>query len=919
MITRSDLEKLRNRSDLERFLDKNYESDIAAFLKDLDKSINSLFRTNLKDASALADSSEKVFKYLPEKYYPRYLTVRGRIENWSGNHRQALKHYEKARNLLLQQGDREAVARLGKGLIDIYTYLGKYDSALEVGKYSLSYYRRHNRRQDVGQVLNNIGNIYHRQDNNRQALNYYNKARDKFSEAGGIPLAIVEFNRANIYANMNHLGEAEKLYSESARLYRGSGMDIAETQADYARAYLSYLDDRYTKAIKIFDNVHDKLSSLGDYKKAAVAELDMVEINIHLNQYGSAIMSADKIIPEFDRLDMPYEKAKVAYFAAEAHYKLGDYEKASKRLKQADRIFNREKNNLWMGMVQILKSRLLSARKQHKRSIEAAREAISYFKASKDERRLIDAETAFAEAMMKSGQTGPAVKEARKLLKRKPAGYQLYYIYYLTGRCYYIEKDYDKAIEPLKKAADTAEKMLAGLYPDEIRAFFAADKYDCYRLLVDCMIRADRVDQSYLTNLSALSLINSRMVTAEPQEKQVPAELIRARDQLRAALKKLNQTPGGEFRSVSEQQKDYYRLEKKLWATERKIRSHVYPENVPSTFDYRHPDPEKISKTDFTIINYFMTESRLGAFCTYQGKTDFIDLGLETSELEIILRKLHFVFEGAVFSLRDNGSTKHISREILNKIYKIIFEKLEPSIVGNNIVIIAEGILGQVPYHALLNNDGRYLKDRFQINLIVDPIDLENRVSPHISPKKAAAVFAVASGVYPAIDEEAAQIAKIWGKTKVYSGEEADHKTLLGQLGSGNGFVHIAAHAARSSENPLFSKILLGDGPFFPFDLFQTGINCDLVTLSGCQTAAPGLYYGNSFSLAKAFYQAGSRFVIASLWPVADKLSMHFMVEFYKSLKSEKDINKAYRSALNHTFEITDNPAFWGAFMLLGL
>ncbi len=106
---------------------------------------------------------------------------------------------------------------------------------------------------------------------------------------------------------------------------------------------------------------------------------------------------------------------------------------------------------------------------------------------------------------------------------------------------------------------------------------------------------------------------------------------------------------------------------------------------------------------------------------------------------------------------------------------------------------------------------------------------------------------------------------------------------------------------------------------FFPFDLLRTGVAAELVTLSGCQTAAPGLYYGNSFSLAKAFYQAGSRYVLATLWPVSDRLTEIFMSEFYMQLKQTGSPTRAYADALRQLQTATDHPASWAAFVLIGV
>ncbi len=209
--------------------------------------------------------------------------------------------------------------------------------------------------------------------------------------------------------------------------------------------------------------------------------------------------------------------------------------------------------------------------------------------------------------------------------------------------------------------------------------------------------------------------------------------------------------------------------------------------------------------------------------------------------------------------------------------------------------------------------------DMYQIKMAVNPDSLLARARAlHGFGNRRNAVFAISSDSLPSTGAEASRIKEIFKKANLYIDEKAVSDKLLYEIRNSDGFIHIAAHASRSSENPLFSRILLGDGPFFPFDLFQSGIRAELITLSGCQTAAPGLYYGNSFSLAKSFFQAGAKYVLATLWPVSDKISMLFMNRFYDSLKRKKSIFTAYLDAVNEIKGITDNPAFWGSFILLG-
>jgi tetratricopeptide (TPR) repeat protein len=921
MITTAQIQKLGTREAVNEFIASRYDNDVEKFLSEVVKTISHLIRTDLKEAGRLVAAAEPLFRHFPKRFEPRMLAIKGRYSHWTGDYSCALKHYKKAIKLFEKDGDREAVARTGKGLMDVNMYLGRYDVALKIGRKSLRYYRRRKMLNDCGQVLTNIGNVYHRMDNNRMALRYYDKARAIFQRGGGIPLAIVEYNRANIYSNLNKLRKAEALYQVAASLYRQLGVHIAENQARYSLGYLLFLEDRYTEAIKVFEDVFEKFVDLGDSKSAAVTQLDMVEINVQLNQYSSAIMIADHIIPELRRLGMRYEEAKAYFFASDARVRLGDYELAAEQLKSAEALFTREGNNLWLGMIHIARSKLYMARGKYARAIRAAGDAKSCFVKSGDERRKIDAEIVLLEAVLKSGDISGALKLSRSLSKKKLISYQSYNLNCLRGQCYYSLQDYVRALTRFKAAVSIVEKMLSGLYPDELRFFFVVDKYSSYKSVVDCLLQMGRVNDSFLTNLKALETINWRAAYEKKAMAEVPSRLLERRNEFRAALKKLSRSPRSSQRATG-RVSSYYSIEQKLWSNERRIRSILYPEAKDSwqVIGLKAADVRRHLRSDETIVNFLSTESMTGAFCATTSKVEFVELDITPDELEILLRKLHFIFEKAVFGLRDAERTKQIAEYYLGEIYQRLFEPLIPYIVGRRIFMIADSRFDQVPLMALKDGQGRYLKERFELRIVVNPEDLTRRRSD-IKPWKAGrnAIFAVSSDLLPSIDAEAKKIKSFFRGSKLYINEKANVDNLNRELKEADGFVHIAAHASRSSENPLFSRILMGDGPFFPFDLFESGVKAGLVTLSGCQTAAPGLYFGNSFSLAKAFYQAGSQHVLASLWPVSDKLSMLFMIDFYKTLADVGDVYLAYLNAVEKIITLSDNPAFWSSFVLLGI
>ncbi|MEW5924043.1 MAG: CHAT domain-containing protein [Candidatus Zixiibacteriota bacterium] len=613
------------------------------------------------------------------------------------------------------------------------------------------------------------------------------------------------------------------------------------------------------------------------------------------------------------------EEARAYYFASVARIHLKDFDPAAKQLRKAEQLFTKEQSQFWLGMVNAAKSRLNLARGRYAQALQFASDSGKFFAKSGSERHRVDAEIIVIETVLASGDHQRAIKLAVPLLKRRLTSHQIHNLRFLIGKCYYEKGDYSAALKEFREAVKIIEKMLKGLYPDEIRFFFVMDRYESYQLMIDCLLKLGRIKDSFMSNLKALEIINHRTIHTEKTDRKITPELIEKRNNLRAALKRLNQSTKSGQRGV-ERLNTYYSLEHRLWSNERKIRAVLYPHGEFGTIDLSdHKEVFKHIKSDETVINFFSSSNMIGAFCASGQKVRFIKYEIQPGEFDILLRKLHFIFENAVFGQRDVDRSYKISEHYLNIIYQKIIEPLLPYISGHHVIFVADGLFGQIPFTALRDGNGQYIKDRFTINTIVNPQDLKSRSGILRNLKsRHNAVFAVSSDLLPQIDIEARHIKSIFGRSRLFVNDRASCLNLTNELKEADGFLHIAAHASRSSENPLFSRILMNDGPFFPFDLFQSGVKAELVTLSGCQTAAPGLYYGNSFSLAKAFYQAGSHHVLATLWPVSDKLSMLFMINFYETLADVGNVYQAYQSAVNHIIGITDNPAFWGSFVLLG-
>lgn len=143
--------------------------------------------------------------------------------------------------------------------------------------------------------------------------------------------------------------------------------------------------------------------------------------------------------------------------------------------------------------------------------------------------------------------------------------------------------------------------------------------------------------------------------------------------------------------------------------------------------------------------------------------------------------------------------------------------------------------------------------------------------------------------------------------------------------------VHFATHALVDRRNPELSGIVLSlydkdgrpdDGFLRAGDVYRLDMPVDLVVLSACDSAdgeAPGAE--GVYSLSRAFFHAGARRVVASLWPVDDRAGAQFMEQFYKALLQEGAAPEVALAAAQRQLRESPRwraPTYWAAFVLQG-
>ena len=112
------------------------------------------------------------------------------------------------------------------------------------------------------------------------------------------------------------------------------------------------------------------------------------------------------------------------------------------------------------------------------------------------------------------------------------------------------------------------------------------------------------------------------------------------------------------------------------------------------------------------------------------------------------------------------------------------------------------------------------------------------------------------------------------------------------------------------------------DGLLQERDIRNLNLNADLVVLSACDIGK-GRLQGQEgmINLVRAFFYAGARTVVASLWEADDRSTMALMTGFYSHLIAGKDKADSLRLAkLDFLRQFGKNaPVFhWGGFLVFG-
>ena len=180
------------------------------------------------------------------------------------------------------------------------------------------------------------------------------------------------------------------------------------------------------------------------------------------------------------------------------------------------------------------------------------------------------------------------------------------------------------------------------------------------------------------------------------------------------------------------------------------------------------------------------------------------------------------------------------------------------------------------------------------------------------------------------------------GADTVFLGEKATETTIKGMSMSGAlanwRVVHFATHGLLPGETEMLGAsraepaLLLtppdkasadDDGLLTASEIAQLKLDADWVVLSACNTAAGDAGSEALSGLARAFFYAGARTVLASHWAVNSDATVQLITKAFAELKADANIGRAeaLRRSMLSLIELSGgyaHPANWAPFVVVG-
>lgn len=369
-----------------------------------------------------------------------------------------------------------------------------------------------------------------------------------------------------------------------------------------------------------------------------------------------------------------------------------------------------------------------------------------------------------------------------------------------------------------------------------------------------------------------------------------------------------------------------------------------------------------------TIIEYFLLPKHSHS-AVEQAAEDFIAIWVmspRVSTAEVSIRALQILVDLKALeadinrlvdlmaaSLDTEGKRLEVAG-LLRRLHSLLIEPLEreqllsiSAEVQETITIIPHSHLFSVPFAALLDENNRYLVEKYALNhaTSISVLKYLQHNQTNVKPLGQRHLLALVNpDPLPKSEEDSdnrslfplLQTAKSFSKIsdfysspehcEVYRGAMAT-ESLLRERAADADVLYFATHAEINANSPLSSFIALTkttqhSGYFRASDASKLCLCAELVILAACETARGHLSSDGINGLSRAFTQAGASALLMSLWKVPEERTTLLMVGFHHHWLGKSQTKAIALQNTQKEFckleNYRDQPNLWAGFILFG-
>ena len=318
------------------------------------------------------------------------------------------------------------------------------------------------------------------------------------------------------------------------------------------------------------------------------------------------------------------------------------------------------------------------------------------------------------------------------------------------------------------------------------------------------------------------------------------------------------------------------------------------------------------------LVSYFILPDELLIFLLSRNEFTLKRVKVEGETLK---RKL------ADFStIMEHYSAIHF---MANNLFDLLLRPLEQSLVElKSLGLSPHKYLHQLAFASLF--DGKqFLLERFDLFFLESLSSvIKQKKQPHRWSSGQTRIMAFADPltedqeVLPFARREVEALTRYFKKVDTFVGKNAK-KSHLQKLKGGYDILHIASHGKFVETAPQMSSLQFSgppnDSKLRTQEVFSLRSMPYLVTLSACESGLNNLNQGEpSIGLERAFFYAGARALVSSLWRIDDVASAVVMKRFYRYLSEGLPLSAALQKSQMHVKEYFEHPAYWASFKLSG-